>query len=241
MDMVIDYTYNMNVFRKPADSERNQQASLYVGNLDPQVTEPLLYELFIQFGPVKLLHLPKDRILRAHQGFGFVEYRTIQDADYALGILRGVRLFGRTLKMKKADPLSASNVGPGEVPLLSVGARLFVRNLSPLVDEQYLLDTLSRFGKLIDTPNIVRDEDGVSKGHGFVEFDSFESSDSVIEKMNGAILMNNKLLVEYAYKENGEKKVRHGDDVERLLAEKGKVNVKKPAKVTKPRKGKPRF
>lgn len=222
----------MNIFKKPVDAERNLQASLYVGNLDPQVTEPLLYELFIQFGPVKLLNLPKDRILRAHQGFGFVEYRTVQDADYALNILRGVRLFGRTLKMKKTE-LHTTSVAPGEAPLMSVGARLFVRNLSPLIDEQYLQETFSRFGTLIERPTLIR-EDGVSKGHAFLEFDSFEASDAVVEKMDGALLMNYKVSVTYAYKDD--KRVKHGDEVERLLAEKAKANLKKPGKVVKSRK-----
>ncbi|KAG5535822.1 hypothetical protein RHGRI_023551 [Rhododendron griersonianum] len=33
-------------------AERNQDATSYVGNLDPQVTEELLWELFVQAGPV---------------------------------------------------------------------------------------------------------------------------------------------------------------------------------------------
>jgi hypothetical protein len=32
--------------------DRNQEATTYVGNLDPQVTEELVWELFTQAGPV---------------------------------------------------------------------------------------------------------------------------------------------------------------------------------------------
>lgn len=32
--------------------ERNQDATIYVGDLDQQVTEPLLWELMLQAGPV---------------------------------------------------------------------------------------------------------------------------------------------------------------------------------------------
>ena len=56
------------IFRKRLDSDRNIDASLYFGNIDPQVTELLMYELFIQFGPVKSINMPKDRILKTHQG-----------------------------------------------------------------------------------------------------------------------------------------------------------------------------
>lgn len=222
----------MSVFRKPLEAEKNPHASVYVGNLDPQVLETLLYELFIQAGPVRLLHLPKDRILREHQGFGFVEFRTAQDADYAVELFRGVRLFGRTLKMKKTDPQSTTET---ETLGLSVGARLFVGNLNPLVDEQYLRETFNKFGALVGRPVLARDENGTPKGHGFVEFSDFESSDDALSKMNGAILMNSRIKVEYAYKD-GDKHIRHGDEVERLLAQQAKINLKDKRKPRKRKK-----
>lgn len=227
----------MNVFRKPQEAEKNANATLYVGNLDPQVSEPLLYELFIQVGPVKLLHLPKDRILRAHQGFGFVEFRTVQDADYALDILRGIRLFSRTLKMKKTDPQSSQTLsGSSEVvPSASIGAKVFVGNLDPLVDEQYLQETFGKFGALLGRPTVLREGERNSKGHAFLEFGDFESSDEAIAKMNNIILMNNRIKVSYAYKDGTS--VQHGDEAERLLAQEGKKNLKqKPSKVSKPKR-----
>lgn len=33
-------------------SDRNQDATCYVGNLDPQCSEELVWELFVQAGPV---------------------------------------------------------------------------------------------------------------------------------------------------------------------------------------------
>lgn len=58
---------------------------------------------------------------------------------------------------------------------------------------------------------------GISKGYGFVSFDSFESSDFAIECMNGQYLCNRPIVVQYAYKKDtpGE---RHGSQAERLLA-----------------------
>lgn len=225
----------MNVFRKPQENERNLNASIYVGNLDPQITEPLLYELFIQVGPVRLLNLPKDRVLRTHQGFGFVEFNTSEDASYVLNVLNGVRLFGKTLKMKKTD--HSTTQGGDLKPIMSVGARLFVKNLSPLVDEKYLRETFSRFGNLIEPPLIVKDENGVSKGHGFIEYDDFENSDMAIAKMDGMLLMNNRILLAYAYKEGHEhQKVQHGDEVDRTLAQQAKENLRPEKKAPRGKK-----
>jgi len=91
---------------------RNQEATLYVGNLDTRVTEDILWvrsprsdgcraadalicsrrhtprgrraqELFIQAGPVTSVYVPKDRVTNENNGFGFVEMKTERDADYA--------------------------------------------------------------------------------------------------------------------------------------------------------------
>ena len=52
----------------PKTDDRNQEATVYVGNIDERATEPLIWELFLQVGPVVNVFLPKDRISGAHQG-----------------------------------------------------------------------------------------------------------------------------------------------------------------------------
>ncbi|KAI5960886.1 sap49 [Candida theae] len=227
------------IFRKLPDSERNTNASLYFGNLDPQCSELLMYELFIQFGPVKNINMPKDRVLKTHQGYGFVEFKNPLDAKYTEDILRGARLYGKSLKLKRLDSKpqtqQRSQVGTyvsTKSELLSdkyidVGARVFVNNLNPLIDEKFLMNTFSKFGTVIKEPEIKRDHEGTSMGFGFVTFGDFETSDLVIEKLNNTILMNSKISLDYAFKselgENG-KRVRHGDEAERKLAANAKKN-----------------
>ena len=41
----------------------------------------------IQAGPVANVHMPKDKITGVHQGFGFVEFRSEDDAEYAIKVL----------------------------------------------------------------------------------------------------------------------------------------------------------
>ena len=43
-------------------------ATIYVGGLDEKVNESLLWELFVQGGPVVNVHMPKDRVTMMHQG-----------------------------------------------------------------------------------------------------------------------------------------------------------------------------
>lgn len=47
--------------------ERNQEATLYIGNIDLKVNEEILWELFTQCGPVVNVHIPRDKITGDHQ------------------------------------------------------------------------------------------------------------------------------------------------------------------------------
>uniref|UniRef100_A0A1D1XVK7 Splicing factor 3B subunit 4 n=1 Tax=Anthurium amnicola TaxID=1678845 RepID=A0A1D1XVK7_9ARAE len=190
-------------------AERNQDATVYVGNLDPQVSEELLWELFVQAGPVVNVYVPKDRVTNLHQGYGFVEFRSEEDADYAIKTLNMIKLYGKPIRVNKASQDKKS---------LDVGANLFVGNLDPDVDEKLLYDTFSAFGVIVTNPKIMRDPDtGNSRGFGFISYDSFEASDAAIEAMNGQYLCNRQITVSYAYKKDT-KGERHGTPAERVLA-----------------------
>ncbi|KMZ74670.1 Splicing factor 3b [Zostera marina] len=200
-------------------AERNQDATAYVGNLDPQISEELLWELFVQAGPVVNVYVPKDRVTNLHQGYGFVEFRSEEDADYAIKILNMIKLYGKPIRVNKASQDKKS---------LDVGANLFVGNLDPDVDEKLLYDTFSAFGVIVTNPKIMRDpETGNSRGFGFISYDSFETSDGAIEAMNGQYLCNRQITVSYAYKKDT-KGERHGTPAERLLASSNPVQKNRP-------------
>lgn len=190
-------------------AERNQDATAYVGNLDAQASEELLWELFVQAGPVVNVYVPKDRVTNLHQGYGFVEFRSEEDADYAIKVLNMIKLYGKPIRVNKASQDKKS---------LDVGANLFVGNLDPDVDEKLLYDTFSAFGGIASNPKIMRDpETGNSRGFGFISYESFEASDAAIEAMNGQYLCNRQITVSYAYKKDT-KGERHGTPAERVLA-----------------------
>ena len=136
--------------------ERNQEATVYVGNLDQKLNEELLWELFVQCGPVVTIHMPRDKITNEHQvilifyeilifldqGYGFVEFRSEEDADYAIKIMHMIKLYGKPIKVNKASQDKRTQ---------EVGANLFIGNLDPEVDEKMLYDTFSSFGMILST------------------------------------------------------------------------------------------
>lgn len=207
--------YDKHVHR--AMSDRNQEATVYVGNIDEQATEELIYELMLQAGPIRTINLPKDRVNQVHQGYGFVEFMTDRDAEYASLIMNQVRLFGKPLRVNKA-------LLDKQQRTVGTGAELFIGNLDPMVDETVLNDAFSSFNPVPGSVKVTRDaETGKSKGFGFIAFDNFDDSDRALELMNGQWIMGKQVTVNYAFKRDG-KGERHGDEAERMLAEQAKKN-----------------
>jgi len=161
----------------------------------------------------------------AHQGYGFCEFLTEEDAEYACKIMNQIKLWGKPIRVNKAS---------SDKKQLDVGANLFIGNLDESVDERLLYDTFSAFGVMATTAKIARDTaTGVSKGYGFVSYTDFESSDAAIESMNGQFLMNKAIAVQYAFKKDG-KGERHGTNAERLLAAQARKNNALPVSARPP-------
>ena len=219
--------------RFPHD-ERNQDATIYIGGIDEKTTDSLIWELMLQVGPVASVHLPKDRVSQTHQGYGFCEFQTEEDADYAVKVMNGIKLFGRPIRVNKASA--------DKKAVINVGADLHVSGLDPSIDERQLLNIFSTFGPLMAPPRvrislpsrykkegtahvkISRDEKGQSKGYATLSFTDFVASDAAIESMNGQYLGGRPISLSYAFKKDGQKGERHGSTAERRLADLGKKN-----------------
>lgn len=126
--------------------EQDKEATVYIGNLDERVSDSLVWELMLQAGRIVNVHLPKDRVTQTHQGYGFVEFISEEDAEYAARIMNQVRLYGKPIRVNKASADKQKTV--------EVGAELFIGNLDPMVSEQTLYDTFGRFGSLISAPKV---------------------------------------------------------------------------------------
>lgn len=91
------------------------------------------------------VHMPKDRVTQMHQGYGFVEFLSEDDADYGIKIMNMIKLYGKPIRVNKASAHQKN---------LDVGANIFIGNLDPEVDEKLLYDTFSAFGVILQTPKV---------------------------------------------------------------------------------------
>ncbi|XP_062315145.1 embryonic polyadenylate-binding protein-like isoform X2 [Osmerus eperlanus] len=159
-------------------------ASLYVGDLHPDVTEAMLYQKFSPAGPIMSIRVCRDIITRRSLGYAYINFQQPADAECALDTMNYEVLKGRPIRImwSQRDPgLRKSGVG-----------NIFIKNMDESIDNKALYDTFSAFGNILSC-KVVCDENG-SKGYGFVHFETQEAANRAIDTMNGMLLNDRKVL-----------------------------------------------
>ncbi|KAJ6646229.1 RNA-binding protein 7 [Pseudolycoriella hygida] len=90
--------------------EDEDSRTIFCGNLSDKVTEALLYELFLQGGPLEKVSHPKDKDGRA-RAFAFITYVHAVSVPYAVSLFQGTQLFNREIKVNPRNAAS-SNAQP---------------------------------------------------------------------------------------------------------------------------------
>ncbi|XP_057785698.1 polyadenylate-binding protein 7 [Salvia miltiorrhiza] len=152
-------------------------ASLYVGDLHPDVTEGMLYEAFNEFKTLASVRVCLDSSTGRSLCYGYVNFVSPQDAIRAIELKNHSTLNGKVIRVmwSHRDP-DARKSGVGNV---------FVKNLSDSVDSVKLQEMFQKFGDILSC-KVVTSDDGKSRGYGFVQFESEASAKAAIEKLNGS-------------------------------------------------------
>jgi cold-inducible RNA-binding protein len=84
--------------------------NLFIGNMNFQMSESELRDMFEQFGEVARLQIITDRDTGRSRGFAFVEMTNPDQADSAIAALNGMEVAGRVLIVSEARPKPGRNL-----------------------------------------------------------------------------------------------------------------------------------
>ncbi|KAM1062300.1 hypothetical protein TB2_026205 [Malus domestica] len=163
--------------------------SVYVGNIHPQVTEPLMQEVFASTGPLEGCKL----IRKDKSSYGFVDYFDRRSAALAIVTLNGRHLFGQPIKVNWAYASSQREDTSGHF-------NIFVGDLSPEVTDATLFACFSGYSSCSDARVMWDQKTGRSRGFGFVSFRNQQEAQSAINDLNGKWLGSRQIRCNWATK-----------------------------------------
>jgi len=163
--------------KKISDDESgiDHKSNVYIGNLPTTHNEAELAQIFAPFGTIVRCKIGKNRVTNQHAGYGFVQYDTVESAEKAINAMNGATIEDKILKVSIANPPR---------PAISRLTNVYICNLPPTVTHEDMDSMFAPFGTIIGS-RLMLEASGLSKGVGFVRYETHEEALRSITEMNG--------------------------------------------------------
>jgi len=155
--------------------------NVFIKNLDKSIDNKAMYDTFSAFGNILSCKVATDELGNS-KGYGFVHFETEEAARNAIQKVNGMLLNGKKVYVGKFIPRAEREKELGEKAKRFTN--VYVKNFGDDLDDDKLYEVFSAFGK-INSHRVMTNEDGKSKGFGFVAFDEPEAAEKACEEFNG--------------------------------------------------------
>ncbi|KAK3010112.1 hypothetical protein RJ639_010711 [Escallonia herrerae] len=198
------------------DARRSGIGNVFVKNLSDSVDNVKVQELFQKFGNILSCKVAMFEDGKS-KGYGFVQFESEESANAAIEELNGTIFEDKQMYVgkfvKKSDRILPSPDAKY--------TNLYMKKLDLDVTEELLKEKFSEFGKIVSLV-VSKDENGASRGFGFVNFDSPDNARRALEAMNG-LQLGSKVL----YVARAQKKAEHEQLLRRQFEDKRKEQMLK--------------
>jgi len=183
--------------------------NVYIQRFPKQWTEQQLLDLFAEIGPINSVHLPKDDEGNG-KGFAFCNFPDPEHAAAAVEFFNnkevepGYTLYvTRAMKKQEREKFLKEKWErvKSERQKKFAGVNLYVKYLDDTIDDERLQAEFSKFGT-ITSAKVMRDQNGRSRGFGFVCFETQEQSTVAMAEMNSKIVEGKPLYVALAQRKD---------------------------------------
>lgn len=198
------------------DARRSGVGNVFVKNLSDSVDSVKLQEIFQEFGNIISCKVVTSDDGKS-RGYGFVQFDTEASAKSAIEKLNGSPDGGKQMYVGKFVKKSERAAPSHEVKYTN----LYVKNLDTGISEEVLKEKFSQYGQIASLV-ISKDENGASRGFGFVNFDKAEDAKSAVEALHGS-----QLGLKVLYVARAQKKTEREKMLRRQFEEKRKEQILK--------------
>lgn len=179
--------------------------SVFVKNLNFETTLAQLSAVFdglpgFVVGVVKTKPNPKDTSKPLLMGYGFVEFRTKDQAETAIKTLDGYVLQGHRIQLKFSHRPGTQTDTNDETKLKlkkKGSAKIIIKNLPFEATRKDVVELLGAFGQL-KLCRVPKKFDKLARGFAFVEFALAKEAEAAMDQLKGVHLLGRRLVMQYA-------------------------------------------
>ncbi|CCH60041.1 hypothetical protein TBLA_0C02300 [Henningerozyma blattae CBS 6284] len=176
--------------------------SIFIKNLNFTTTTSQLVERFKSFGgfvvaQVKTKPDPKDSQRTLSMGFGFVEFRTKEQALAVIEAMDGSVIDGHKIQMKLSHRQGTNNNSNNAKDKKKKSSKIIVKNLPFEATRKDIFELFSSFGQL-KSVRVPKKFDKSARGFAFVEFLLPKEAENAMDQLQGVHLLGRRLVMQYA-------------------------------------------